>query len=318
MLSLPQFCSEPDAGREAEVPEPFPFRLDRNGGSGSSVDAFSSREPVPTSLENALLVAELAGGRTILRRQHVGYPFHITRAFQLDRMRPDLATLYLQSTSGGLYAADRLALDVTVGTGAALNLTTPASTVVHDGREEGSSMRHSVTVQDRAFCAIISDPYILFPGANLHIATIATVAADAILIMAEGFAVHDPNRRGGTFARFAAETRIMRPDGARVVVDRGSICGNDLSGNCDALGGMSAACSVLVIAPPDRLADIAEIEAAADKCGCLAGVTAAPNHAGLAMRLLAPDGGTLVRGIEAAFHVASRAALGVELAPRRK
>ena len=111
-------------------------------------------------------------------------------------------------------------------------------------------MRHSVTVQDQALCAIISDPYILFPGANLHIATIATVASDGILIMAEGFAMHDPHRRGGIFARFAAETRIMRPGGQRVVVDRGSICGNDLSGNCDALGGMSAACSVLVIAPP--------------------------------------------------------------------
>jgi urease accessory protein len=284
MLSLPQSCSEPDAGRKAEV----------------------------------LLIAELAGGRTILRRQHVGYPFHITRAFQLDRMRPDLATLYLQSTSGGLYAADRLVLDVTVGVGAALNLTTPASTVVHDGREDGSQIRHSVTVRDRAFCAIISDPYILFPGADLHIETIATVAADAILIIAEGFAVHDPHHRGGTFARFSAETRIMRPDGQRLVIDRGSICGSDLSGNCDALGAMDAACSVLMIAPPDRLADIAEIEAAADRSGCLAGVTAAPNGAGLAMRLLAPDGGTLVRGIEAAFHVASRAALGVELAPRRK
>src|SRR3984957_19224134 len=153
MLSLPQSCSEPDPGRKAEV----------------------------------VLVAELAGGRTILRRQHVGYPFHITRPFQLDRMRPDLATLYLQSTSGGLYAADRLALDLTVGPGAALDLPPPASTVVHDGGEEGSLMRHSVTVRDRAFCAIISDPYILFPGANLHIATIATVAADAILIIAEGF-----------------------------------------------------------------------------------------------------------------------------------
>jgi urease accessory protein len=284
MLSLPQSCFEPDAGRTAEV----------------------------------LLVAELAGGRTILRRQHVGYPFHITRAFQLDRMRPDLATLYLQSTSGGLYAADRLALEVTVGAGAALHLTTPASTVVHDGREQGSQMRHAVTVRDRAFCAVISDPYILFPGADLHIATVATVAADAVLILAEGFAVHDPHRRGGTFARFAAETRIMRPDGQRLVIDRGSIVGSDLAGNGDALGGMSAACSVLMIAPPDRLADIAEIEAAADQRGCLAGVTAAPNHAGLAMRLLAPDGGTLVRGIEAAFHVAARAALGVELAPRRK
>jgi hypothetical protein len=34
----------------------------------------------------ALLVAELAGGKTVLRRQHVGYPLHVTRAFQLDRM----------------------------------------------------------------------------------------------------------------------------------------------------------------------------------------------------------------------------------------
>jgi urease accessory protein len=284
MLFLPQSCSEAEGGREAEV----------------------------------LLVAELAGGRTILRRQYVGYPFHITRPFQLDRMRPDLATLYLQSTSGGLYAADRLALEVTVGVGAALHLTTQSSTVVHDGRAQGSLMRHSVEVRDRAFCAITSDPYILFPGANLHIATSATVAADAILILAEGFATHDPHRRGGTFARFSAETVVTRPDGREVVVDRGSLGGDDLSGNCDALGGMSAACSVLVVAPPDRLADIVEIEAAVDQCGCLAGVTAAPNHAGLAMRLLAPDGGALVRGIEAVFHIASRAALGVELVPRRK
>jgi urease accessory protein len=81
---------------------------------------------------------------------------------------------------------------------------------------------------------------------------------------------------------------------------------------------MAAAGSVLMIAPPDRLTDLAEIEAVADACGCLAGVTAAPNQAGLAMRLLAPDSGTLIRGIEAAFHIAARAALDVDLALRRK
>jgi urease accessory protein len=36
------------------------------------------------------------------------------------------------------------------------------------------------------------------------------------------------------------------------------------------------------------------------------------------MRLLAPDGGTLTRGIEAAFHVAAEAAFGFDLARRRK
>jgi urease accessory protein len=284
MQFLPQSFSRFEAGRKAEV----------------------------------LLVAELAGGRTVLRRQHVGYPFHVTLAFQLDRMRPDLATLYLQSASGGLYAADRLSLDLVVDAGAALHLTTQASTVVHDARGHGSVMHQSVTVKDDAFCALVSDPYVLFPGADLHIATTATIAAGATLIVAEGFAAHDPHGRGGTFARFSADTRIVRPDGTPLAFDRGSVGGEELAAGCGALGGMAAAGSVLMIAPPHRLADIAEIEAAVDACGCLAGVTAAPNHAGLAMRLLAPDGGTLIRGIEAAFHMAACAALGVDLAPRRK
>jgi hypothetical protein len=34
--------------------EPFPFRLNRNGALDSWFDAFSRREPVSTSLENAL------------------------------------------------------------------------------------------------------------------------------------------------------------------------------------------------------------------------------------------------------------------------
>jgi urease accessory protein len=266
----------------------------------------------------ALLVAELAGGKTVLRRQHVGYPLHVTRAFRLDRMRPDLTTLYLQSASGGLYAGDRVRLDLAVGAGAALNLTTQASTVVHDGRGRGSRTHQSVTVQDGAFCAVICDPYVLFPGASLDIGTTAVVADSAAFIMAEGFAAHDPHRRGGTFARFSTTTSITRTDGERVVFDRGSVGGDQLAGRYAALGGMAAAASVLMIAPPGRLADSAAIEAAADHCGCLAGVTAAPNGAGLAMRMLAPDGGTLVRGIEAAFHIAARAALGVDLAPRRK
>jgi urease accessory protein len=266
----------------------------------------------------ALLVAELAGGKTVLRRQHVGYPLHVTRAFQLDRMRPDLTTLYLQSASGGLYAGDRVRLDLVVGAGAALNLTTQASTIVHDGRGIGSTMQHSVTVEDGGFCAVVSDPYVLFPGADLHTGMLANVAAGAIFITAEGFAAHDPHRRGGIFAGFSTDTRIIGPDGRRLVLDRGSVRGDHLGAGCGALGGLAAAGSVLMIAPPGRLADIAEIEAAADACGCLAGVTAAPNRAGLAMRLLASDGGTLVRGIEAAFHVAARAALGVDLALRRK
>src|SRR6185437_3438461 len=46
----------PDHARAKDLTglEPFPFRLNRNGGSISLSDAFSSREPVSTSVENAL------------------------------------------------------------------------------------------------------------------------------------------------------------------------------------------------------------------------------------------------------------------------
>jgi hypothetical protein len=62
--SIPQHADRPSR-RHADAKlslEPFPFRLNRNGGSTSLFDAFSSREPVATpdqvrgglSLENAL------------------------------------------------------------------------------------------------------------------------------------------------------------------------------------------------------------------------------------------------------------------------
>lgn len=266
----------------------------------------------------AVLVAELAGGRTILRRQHVGYPLHVTRAFYLDRPRSDIATLYLQSASGGLYAGDRLKLDLTVGAHASFNVTTQASTVVHHGRGNGSVQHQAIKVGDGGFCAFICDPYVLFPHADLLLRTIAEVAPTGVLIMADGFAVHDPHQSGEPFTRFAANTKIMRPDGAKLLSDIGQVSGAEIAGQLGPLGGLKAAATVFVIAPHDRRVDIATIEAAADACGCLAGASAAPNDAGVAMRILAKDGGTLARGIEAAFHAASRAALGIDLVRRRK
>lgn len=264
----------------------------------------------------ARLVAEFAGGRTILRRQHVGYPSHVTRGFYLDAARPDILTLYLQSASGGLYAGDRIILDIDAGANAAFHLTTQASTVVHDGRDKGSMLEQRVSVGGGGFCAITNDPYILFPGASLELNTSATVAEDAVLILADGFAIHDPGNAGRSFARFASHLKIMRPDGGVLVLDRGSIRGDELRHG--AVATMAAAATVAMIAPPGKCPAVTALQDAADRCGCLAGASAAPNDAGIILRMLAPDGGALARGLEALFHVVGRAALGSDLARRRK
>jgi urease accessory protein len=264
----------------------------------------------------AHLAVDLAGGRTTLRRQLVGYPLHITRGFYLDAARPDLLTLYLQSASGGLYAGDRLKLDVSVGANAVFHLTTQAATVVHDGRDSRSRQRQSISVESGAFCAVASDPYVLFPGAHLELETVATVADDAVLFLADGFAIHDPNETGRTFTQFSSRQRIARPDSRLLLQDIGRLRGDELRSG--SLGSMAAAATILVVAPPHRLPAMPLMEEAADRLGCLAGATLAPNNAGQVMRLLAPDGGSLARALEAAFHVASHAALGIDLARRRK
>src|SRR3569833_2021666 len=132
---------------------------------------------------DAALVVDRAGGRSILRRQQIGYPLHITRGFYLDTTRPDLLTLYLQSAAGGLYAGDRINLDVAVGADAAFHTTTQAATVVHDGRNSGAIQRQRINVEAGAFCAMTSDPYVLFPGADLILETEAMVADDAVLCL---------------------------------------------------------------------------------------------------------------------------------------
>ena len=276
----------------------------------------SSSEFDSSRAAEARLAAEFAGGRTILRRQHVGYPFHVTRGFYLDSEQPALLTLYLQSASGGLYAGDRLTLEVAVGPNAALHLTTQAATVVHDGQNGVSEQRLRIAVGSGAFCAISSDPYVLFPGADLKLDTVAIVPDDAVLLLIDGLAVHDPRRSGRSFAQFLSRQRVLRPDGRLLLQDCGRIAGDQL--RAGPFGTMGATATALLIAPPNRLPGVQPLTQTLDRCGCLAGASSAPNEAGLVMRILARDGGALARGIEAAFHVGGRAALGTELARRRK
>lgn len=261
---------------------------------------------------------DVAGGRTVIRRQHVGYPLHVTRGFYLDSGRPDLLTLYLQSASGGLYAGDRLQFDISVSEGAALCVTTQASTVVHNGKGIGSLQRQSIDVGAGAFCALVCDPYVLFPGAQLAVKTIASVADDGVLIFIDGLTCHDPAQRGGLFASYASSLQVFRADGRLLLSDVGELPGESMGQAGGPLGGYTATATVTIIGPSSRLPDPRALEQGVNDAGCLAGASVAPNEAGLVMRILAHGGGELMRGLEVAFHVAGSAAAGTALARRRK
>lgn len=267
---------------------------------------------------NASLVFVRGGGTTVLSRQVVPYPFHITRPFRLYPGHPDIATLYLQSASGGLYRADRLGLDIVARPGSRIHVTTQSATVVHDTGAFPARQETRLTIEADAMLALHPDPMILFPGAALVLNTHIVIGTHARAIVSEGFASHDPSSDGRPFSHVALSLRIETDVGRVLVNEHSSLQGTSLTTPASPMGAYAAYVSMVILGPVNCLPGIASLQGAADAMNCLCGASPLPNAAGLAVRILAPSGGALSSGMDAIFAVAFEALFGVAPTRRRK
>lgn len=285
----------------------------------TSIAAAASDGPPQSAARHgeARLRFAVGGGRTMLAAQCTPYPFHVTRVFHLDARRPDLATLYLQSASGGIYRGDRLALAIEVAAGAAVHVTTQSATIVHDTRQSDAEQVIRVSVERDAVALLTPEPLVLFPGAAVAGRTEIVLGAGAAAIVTDGFAHHDPGGGGRVFRRYAGST-VVRDEGGVLVADCGALEGRAFAGDASPLGPYRAAGALYVLGRGSDRLDPAAVEARLAAVGCLAGISPAPNNAGFSGRILAPDGGALRRGLDAAFVAAFDAVLGFPPAPRRK
>lgn len=260
----------------------------------------------------------MGGGRTILTRQFVPYPFHVTRPFYLDSERPDLATLYLQSASGGLYRGDDLGLSMRVGTGAAAHITTQSATVVHDTARASARQTVDIHVADGAVLAYTPDALVLFPNAGAHSEVTIHAAATARVLVTESVSWHDPAGRERPFDRLSQRISIVDSLGRCVARDAGTLSGAAFLSAASPLGPYRATATALILAPADDLPPRTLLSTAADAAGCLSGIGGLPGNAGLLVRLLAPNGGGLRGGLLAVFEHVFRSFTAIEPAPRPK
>jgi urease accessory protein len=263
------------------------------------------------------------GGRTVLARQRVPYPFHATRTFYLDQALPELATLYLQSAAGGLYRGDRIALSITAAPGSAAHVTTQAATIVHRTHDFPVEQANRVEIGGNAFLALTPDPLVLFPGAAIACTTEVTLAASGRAILTDGLSHHDPEglgpeHLGRSFDRYSNAVVVRDAAGRILLNDRGSITGEAMFAPSSPLGPYRAVGTVFVLGHGAERCDADFFEKRLAACGCIAGFSKMPNDAGIGSRVLAVDGGALKRGLEAAFAVAFEALVGVPPARRRK
>jgi len=259
-------------------------------------------------------------GKSYIASQRTEYPFHMTRPFRLPDDPAGMLTLYLQSSSGGLYRGDQLTLEVEVEEQAAVHLTTQAGTVVHHTREGNAKQTTRFTLDAGSYCEYLPDPLILFSGADLSTRTHAVLAADATLLLADAFSTHDPDDDGAPFKRLQNELRIERDTGEILAIDRFDIEGASFSDNNTALqGNQRNHGTLIVIAPGDLQPALKGLRSSISATpGVYGGASMLPNNSGLWCRFLADDGVALSTALRNAWIATRTAFTGLPPVMRRK
>ena len=206
----------------------------------------AGRKPLSSRLE--LEFAADADGRTYLRRQYAGYPFHVCRAqFQDDELL-ELATLYIQSCSGGIYEDDRFSLRLVMSEDAQAHVTTQAATIVHNMPRGFAEQRLRIECGAGSYLEYLPDPQILFPGSTCRSAINVRLAENAVALVSDAFLQHDPAGEGETFDTFLGEVAIEGPDERILSVDRLQIDGRSIKERLPGVFGPFAAQGTLMAA----------------------------------------------------------------------
>jgi urease accessory protein len=139
-----------------------------------SAVAASAHAPVKISTARPPLEAQLrlefrrdaATGRTILDSSHQEPPLRVVRAFENS---DGTALAHLHNVSGGLLGGDRLAMNVRVGPGAQVQLTTAGATRIYRPRTDApvTTQTSEITVGENALLEYVLDPIIPFAGSRL-------------------------------------------------------------------------------------------------------------------------------------------------------
>ncbi len=215
----------------------------------------------------------------------------------LDQERPELATLYLQSASGGLYRGDSVALSTIADPHSAAHITTQASTIVHSTHQRPVLQRTQIDIGERAFAAITPEPLVLFPKAEICCTTDVTLADTGRAILIDGFGHHDPAGNDRPFDRYSNAVTVRNNAGAILLADRGSLAGELMLSSTSPLGPFRAAGTLLVLGPGSERCDAGILETRLAAFGCVTGISKLPNNSGMGGRILAVNGGALARGL---------------------
>ncbi len=249
-----------------------------------------------TTARLALHTVRDSRGRTRISHLEQRFPLRTTSLMYLEATDPGMAHAYLQNPSGALFDGDHHEMQVRVGDGCRLHLTTQSATRIARSAGSGTSQRTHFDVADGSYLEHVPDALVPMAGAVLRQETTVRLTRKARYL---GVELLSPGRLAHG-ERFAYETTRLS---TQVDRDDGACCrdtiqltpGLESPSRPGILAANLHCATVLAIGPPELsaplLAALAPI--AAQQSDVLGAASALPDELGVMVRLLAEQVGRL-------------------------
>lgn len=264
---------------------------------------------------------ERRGDTTILADLDRRAPYMAQRVLYPDPAMPDLAWLFMITTSGCILQGDRLALDVTLGPGARTHLTTQSATKVHSMDANFALQTQSIALADGAYLEFLPEPLIPHRRSRFLSDTRITVAPTATFLYGEivqaGRKHHHPDECFG-LTLLSLAVGAERPDGRslfteKLVIEpaRRPLRQTGVMDSFDVFG------NVVLLAPKDAADRVhARVDADVDAANGVAfGACHLPNDAGLIFKVLGRETAHVKAKVREFWGVAREETAGAAIPP---
>jgi len=210
-------------------------------------------KPVPNRTEfsgHLSLRAEVRDdGQTFLAQQSFKAPFHLSKPYW------DGHALIVQvvNPTAGILSGDRLSSEITVGSGAAVLVTSPSATRIFTMVEGEATSRHQLTVASGGWLEIMPEPLVLHKGSRFRQQTEIAIAPGGEMFFAD---LLMPGRiaRGETWAweKLCLEL-TLRVGGELILRERLDQSGPELKSLAELAGAGEGACFANLVFVSPRL-----------------------------------------------------------------
>jgi urease accessory protein len=260
---------------------------------------------------------ERRDGQTILAELDRRAPYMAQRVLYPEPEAPDLAWLFMITTSGCVLQGDRLALEVTLAPGARAHLTTQSATKVHSMDANCAVQTQSIALADGAYLEFLPEPLIPHRRARFLSDTRISIAPTATLLYAEivqpGRKHHHPDECfGATLLSLAVGAE--RPGGRtlfteKLVIDpaRRPVRQTGVMDSFDVFG------NAILLTPKEAADRIhARVDAAS---GVAFGACHLPNDAGLIFKALGRETAQVKAKVREFWAIARQEVTGMAIPP---